>query len=237
MTPQEITQEVESWNTQETIDFLEKNFKLLKTGDIAFYTSIKNQYQKYGNISGNQLFWLKKFCLTILSEGQLSKNPDVKNTDKSPLEYWQLLSFPAILKLINTARESGLKYPSIQLEYQEKSFGTIRIKICYSPHFNCIQIKVSDGYFCSLTAKQGNIYCITKERKWFNEIGPSVFEFLQDFEKDPISGAKLQARKTSNCCFCCNRLTDPRSVLMGYGPTCADNFGLPWGDEHDDIPF
>jgi len=24
-------------------------------------------------------------------------------------------------------------------------------------------------------------------------------------------------------------LTDPRSVAVGYGPDCADNYGLPWG--------
>jgi len=25
-------------------------------------------------------------------------------------------------------------------------------------------------------------------------------------------------------------LTDPRSVSMGYGPVCAENYGLPWGE-------
>jgi hypothetical protein len=41
------------------------------------------------------------------------------------------------------------------------------------------------------------------------------------------------AHKTSTCMFCCRELTDERSDPkqggMGYGPVCADNYGLPWG--------
>lgn len=32
-----------------------------------------------------------------------------------------------------------------------------------------------------------------------------------------------------HCIFCGLELTDDRSIAAGYGPTCADNRGLPWG--------
>ncbi len=32
------------------------------------------------------------------------------------------------------------------------------------------------------------------------------------------------------CCFCWRELTDERSIEAGYGPTCAENRGLPWGE-------
>lgn len=36
--------------------------------------------------------------------------------------------------------------------------------------------------------------------------------------------------KTHHCCVFCSRpLNDPRSEDAGYGSTCADNYGLPWG--------
>jgi hypothetical protein len=35
---------------------------------------------------------------------------------------------------------------------------------------------------------------------------------------------------TSTCSFCQRLLSDERSLAMGYGPICAQNFGLPWGD-------
>lgn len=34
---------------------------------------------------------------------------------------------------------------------------------------------------------------------------------------------------TSQCIYCGRRLTDERSIAAGYGPTCADHRGLPWG--------
>ena len=32
-----------------------------------------------------------------------------------------------------------------------------------------------------------------------------------------------------HCVFCALELTDERSVAVGYGPTCAEKRGLPWG--------
>ena len=36
-------------------------------------------------------------------------------------------------------------------------------------------------------------------------------------------------RSVHKCCFCNTTLTDPRSEMAGYGPTCAGRYGLPWG--------
>lgn len=46
---------------------------------------------------------------------------------------------------------------------------------------------------------------------------------------DPESAARRFGRETGACCFCAIELTDPRSVTVGYGPICADKWGLPWG--------
>jgi hypothetical protein len=32
------------------------------------------------------------------------------------------------------------------------------------------------------------------------------------------------------CVYCARHLSDDRSVAVGYGATCAKNYGLPWGD-------
>lgn len=34
---------------------------------------------------------------------------------------------------------------------------------------------------------------------------------------------------TDHCVFCSRALEDLRSTTVGYGPVCADNYGLPWG--------
>jgi hypothetical protein len=37
------------------------------------------------------------------------------------------------------------------------------------------------------------------------------------------------AQEGSECCFCGRDLDTPESLTVGYGPTCADKHGLPWG--------
>jgi len=34
----------------------------------------------------------------------------------------------------------------------------------------------------------------------------------------------------NNCCFCGRDLDTAESISMGYGPICADKYGLPWGE-------
>lgn len=34
---------------------------------------------------------------------------------------------------------------------------------------------------------------------------------------------------TGQCVFCARRLTDERSIAVGYGPVCAEHNALPWG--------
>lgn len=53
---------------------------------------------------------------------------------------------------------------------------------------------------------------------------------LQALAQDPAGVAKAYGQATGVCCFCGITLTDERSVSAGYGPICAENFGLAWGE-------
>lgn len=57
-----------------------------------------------------------------------------------------------------------------------------------------------------------------------------IVALLVDFMEDPTKVAKIYACETGNCCFCGLALTDPRSIAVGYGPICAEKYGLPWGE-------
>jgi hypothetical protein len=45
---------------------------------------------------------------------------------------------------------------------------------------------------------------------------------------DPVTAAQEYARLMSRCSFCNAPLTDAGSVEVGYGPVCAQHWGLPW---------
>lgn len=52
-------------------------------------------------------------------------------------------------------------------------------------------------------------------------------------ELDPVGVATLHGKKTGSCCFCGRHLETTESVTAGYGPVCAEKWGLPWGDVPD----
>ena len=57
-----------------------------------------------------------------------------------------------------------------------------------------------------------------------------IIEGLTAFALDPAAAAVECARVTSICCFCGLALVTKESVFAGYGPICAEHWGLPWGE-------
>jgi hypothetical protein len=55
--------------------------------------------------------------------------------------------------------------------------------------------------------------------------GP-LLAILKKLSRDPAAVVLAQGRLTGCCCFCRLPLTDERSTAAGFGPVCADNFGL-----------
>lgn len=52
---------------------------------------------------------------------------------------------------------------------------------------------------------------------------------LGELAANPAKVAAEHGRLTGRCCFCNLKLSDERSTAAGYGPTCADHFGVAWG--------
>jgi hypothetical protein len=88
-----------------------------------------------------------------------------------------------------------------------------------------------------LYVKVGNDYMgkVTPQGAWHpaRETTPNasqnIVRLMREFVADPVGNATRYGRETGQCCFCARELTDPRSVQVGYGPDCADRWGLPWG--------
>lgn len=62
-----------------------------------------------------------------------------------------------------------------------------------------------------------------------NEVRQSLQDLLTAFCDSPLSAAKFYARETNRCMFCAHPLEEPSSVECGYGPICAETYGLPHG--------
>ena len=58
---------------------------------------------------------------------------------------------------------------------------------------------------------------------------PAARRSLSDDTRMTAEQAAEFGRTTGRCVFCSHRITTPESLTVGYGPTCAERRGLPWG--------
>ena len=56
-----------------------------------------------------------------------------------------------------------------------------------------------------------------------------LVSFLQEFAAAPAQVAGELGRLSGTCCFCHKALTDGKSLAVGYGKTCAENYQLEYG--------
>ena len=66
--------------------------------------------------------------------------------------------------------------------------------------------------------------------EWVYE-GRKPLHFLNREMRATAEQASAFGGLTGTCVFCSRRLTDERSIAVGYGPVCAEREGLPWGEE------
>lgn len=67
---------------------------------------------------------------------------------------------------------------------------------------------------------------ILARRDWY----AGIAAFLDMLEEDPAGVIARHGRDSNACCFCRAALTDAPSVAAGYGPVCARQYRLPWGN-------
>lgn len=126
-------------------------------------------------------------------------------------------TFNELFSLLRKARNS-LKYPSIRMVTTDKS--KVQIFLAVKDY---IGLKV-DGVYQGKILDTGKFY-------WYPVSMDSIKQEIEAFCKIPTHAAKVNGQRYGHCCFCKQELTSPISIYNGYGPICADNYGLPWEPE------
>jgi len=142
------------------------------------------------------------------------------NGDQRPKEkVGSLDSFTRIFKLA----QSRLQRPKLTLMDTEGHAIVLSLASAESRNAGCIYVKsaVDATYFGKIT-HEGEFMRL--------ECAPSsLAAYLSKFASDPEGEAAKYGKLTGRCCFCARRLTDTRSTDTGYGPICAEKWGLKWG--------
>ena len=128
-----------------------------------------------------------------------------------------------IFTLFNRAAET-LRYPAMHL--RSKNGDKIRV---YRATKGYIAITLNGEYIGKLPAADKHI--ILYDSPLFNH--NELINELDTILSNPISESALQGKEYGRCCFCNRELDNEGSIQHGYGPICAEKWGLPWSAERN----
>jgi hypothetical protein len=136
-------------------------------------------------------------------------------------------NFAGVISLFKTASTS-LKYPKIRLRTPEGI--TVCLNICgeKSQYQGAINLTNGDGYpgiWWGRIELDGRITISRDGQRIYQQLT----KLLERLSHEPAQTAAEYGKLTGRCTFCDRPLEDEKSTAVGYGPTCAKSFKLPWG--------
>jgi hypothetical protein len=151
------------------------------------------------------------------SKGQNQTTNGAKNMNAS-----------AIYALFECAVSHDLKFPKIRL--QAANGGVVVLKLNGPKSKYQGSIAVTDDRPFGENSYYGRI---ERNGAWIpgRDSSSAIMALLDALAANPAEVAAKYGKLTGNCCFCSTPLKDARSTAVGYGPICADHFGLPWGSD------
>lgn len=193
----------------DTIARLEANKGNLSFRDSTFAQSLLSAW--YGKrATGKQWEWIVR----------LSERAAAPKSEPATVNLWN------ICKMFSVAIGAFARPPKLTLRVD--SIGKVRIAFCgprskYHGSFNVTDGRAfGDNIFYGRIDSNGNFHPSAHST-------PELIAALEAFNANPAESATTHGHMSGNCMFCSKTLTDSRSVTVGYGPDCAENWGLPWG--------
>jgi hypothetical protein len=130
----------------------------------------------------------------------------------------------SIISFIVGARDRGIKWPKLRVLDAD---GTSELVLGLTGEKSKVPGSVTvkrDGEYLGLVRPTGDVIGAWDHPERFDA---TLIAHLAQVAEAPAIAAKDYAGITSNCSFCGKTLTDTGSVEVGYGPICAEHWGLP----------
>lgn len=121
--------------------------------------------------------------------------------------------------------EGTHKFPNIKYKLDPPIETVDTIKIYPAKYKEVLVINDNKAY--PLSTRIAEIDKRNGKINWFTNIR-QLKDIVENICIDPVDRAGMNGKRFNICCFCGIELTDPRSVHHGYGPICAQKWGLPW---------
>lgn len=134
--------------------------------------------------------------------------------------------FHRLVGMMQSAFEAGIEFPKIRFDGLVLSRSGPRSK---NPG---VIFVMTDGSFFD----RSTLGKITPDGLWHrvDRCTDEQEARVRALATDPGEVLAAYGRRTGVCSFCRRELSTKASLAVGYGPICADRFGLPWGDVPED---
>jgi hypothetical protein len=190
---------------------LESALPKLSEKDRSFANSLLGGFKKYKGFTPNQQKWVDILVDRAEAGPPVPLVGDVGN-------------FAGVYKLFEVAKQHQ-KFPKLHLQVA----GQPVVLSVAGPNSQYPgQINVTDGGPFGNNKWYGRV---NRDGEWtvcqreYPEIG-EVAKLLKTLGEDPAGVAAQYGSVTGYCCFCHRPLSDEKSVAVGYGPVCAEKWGL-----------
>jgi hypothetical protein len=184
----------------ESVTTLRQSLDLLSEGDQNFARSLIDQLARKGSLSAAQWHWMR-----VLAERAKARKAPKAERPRLPNIHGLMSKAASVL----TRAAITMRGFSVRTS---RTHGVFYVK------------DSSGSYLGKIT--EGGEFWVSREAE---PRAAQIAKELADLEADPVKAATVYGHETGCCCFCTRPLTDSRSIEVGYGPVCADRFGLPWG--------
>lgn len=225
---------------------MEANIQLVKTNtqyiedhnQLEFVESLVAFYEKYDRLSEKQLWHMTRFWQEInynkpdagsraVSGSQLALH---QSTQRQVSNFQVTASGHKLVEMFDNAILT-LQRPHITFWLPDEKLQFYRTT--ERNRYGAGNVVISNGRQYPETVNYGIIHRDGSFQKLYEGTPESTLQLLQKILNNPVEEFKINGKEFSHCCFCARELTDHRSISAGYGPICASNFGLPWGEEND----
>lgn len=199
----------------------------LSDSDQDFAHSMMDQFANRGELSEKQWVWIDR--LAKRGEPQQASEPhEIRGGEFLPLADL----FAGASK--TSANPKGLVHPKMRFDLAgiDPSWrGDLLLKRAggFAQYPGSINVTNGMPFGDSHSLFYGRVHKDGRFERG-RDFTSRVKGILQAINCNPVNMAAEYGRRTGNCCFCATPLSDDRSTSVGYGPICADRYGLPWGN-------
>jgi hypothetical protein len=190
-----------------TLEQLQSAVSKLGDADRPFASDLAAKWDRNGSLTVRQMYWAEQ----MVQRATAPAKRDTVNVG----------DFSGVMNLFSTAR-AHLKHPKITLQVGAQPLA---LSLAGPNSKAPGTVNVTDGGRFGSNQWFGRV---SPNGSWekSRQATPQVEAFLLEFSKAPAAVAKKYGRLTGRCCFCNKALTDAKSTAAGFGPVCADHFGL-----------